>query len=98
VKETEFGFGSSELVFSLQVVPILLSRLQAVCPMTHLVLHEHPHKIILSGKQLLKVDWRAWWWRQMCVGTWFLSTPTSGGGFRDDEQLLLINPSSHHLP
>jgi hypothetical protein len=77
------------------LLPVVL---RAICSMVCLILHEHPHELILSCQQLLDADrctWWKWWW----VVTQGLptSTPVAYGSLGDVKHGSLSGSGSHHL-
>jgi hypothetical protein len=63
-----------------------------------LILHEHPHELILSGQQLLNADrcmWLTWWWFGMQGLPTFM--PTTYGSLGVVKRGILGGSGSHHL-
>jgi hypothetical protein len=80
-------------------VHVLLSVVvRVICSTVCLILHEHPHELILSGQQHLNADrctWRRWRW----IGMQGLpmSTPTACRSLGDVKRGILGGSSSHQL-
>jgi hypothetical protein len=72
--------------------------LWVICAAVCLILHEHPHGLVLSCQQLLDAD-RCAWWRGRWVAIRFLPTSTLAacGSLGDVRRNILIGSGSHHL-
>jgi hypothetical protein len=77
---------------------LLLVVLRVIRSTVWLILHKHPHEIVLCCQQILDAN-RYMQWRWLWVGMWGLPTtaPTSCGSLRDVNRGILSGSSSNHL-
>jgi hypothetical protein len=77
------------------LLPVVL---WVTCSTVCLILHEHPHELVLSHQQIFNAD-RCKWWGWRWIGMWGLSTTmtTAGGSLRDVKRGILSGSGSHHL-
>jgi hypothetical protein len=66
--------------------------------MVCLILHEHPHELILSGQQLLNTDMCTWWrWQWIGMRGLPTSMPTACGSLGDVKRGIPGGSGSHPL-
>jgi hypothetical protein len=70
---------------------LLLVVLQVTRSMVCLIQHEHPHKLVLSGQQLLNANRYMWWrWQWISMQGLPTSTPTAYGSLGNVKRGILV--------